>query len=156
MSLVEKIKMMDLDENKNVQLTYSEGCEVHHYLDEYLDMAMNETDVANELANAIGTGPLYESGNEVLDEMRADGLLDSYNRDFSGFEDYLAGVIRENWYDYDWIEHETERYDYKRGHTTLSFQFDVPIGVINESESYNFSGWSAAVETEHGILTVEG
>ena len=154
MNLYKKIQALGLDENTKVQLSYEDGCGVHHYTDSYIEEALGETGIAHTLAEVITDGPLYTVGNGILDEMRDEGLLDEYERGDWNFTDFVADVIAENHWDYDWFEHSTERYDHKRGHTTFSLEFEVRASDLKD-HPHVFSGWTAQVETKHGLLTVK-
>ena len=43
------------------------------------------------------------------------------------FEEYLADTITENFYDVELIEYSTEKYDHKRGFTTLTAEVEIPL-----------------------------
>ena len=83
----------------------------------------------------IRGGAFYGKGNSILDEMRDDGLLDEYERGDEAFTDFVAEVIGESFYDYDWIEQSTQRFDHKRGWTDLSMELSVPLGHLKESST---------------------
>ena len=90
-----------------------------------------------------------------------EGLLDDYERadmrDFSGFQDYLADTIRENFYDmYNLVEESTEKYDHKRGRTNLRAELTVKVGDLretNRSALNPFNYWTASVDTPKGVLS---
>ena len=153
MSLYKKIKSLGVGDDAKVTFTWEEGCDVLHYTEEHVETAIGQTGVANILAAAITAGVLYKKGNDVLEEMRDNGLLDDYKRGEESFADYVADVISENHWDYDWFENSTEKYDHKRGFTTLSMEFRVPVGDLKD-EFYPLSGWEAAVQTNAGYLTL--
>ena len=67
MSFYRKIRALKLEDSTNVNLTWEEGCDVHHYTDDHIDMAVNNTGIAHTLAEAITEGPLYKNGNEILE-----------------------------------------------------------------------------------------
>ena len=154
MSLYKKIRSLGLNDDAKVTFTYEDGCDVMHYNETHIDTAMNTTNFAYVLAEAITQGILYHNGNEILDEMRNEGLLDDYDRGDEAFTDFVAEVINDNHYDYGWVENETERYDHKRGYTSLSAEFDVPV-VNLKNEVDPLSGWSVSVMTQNGHLTLE-
>lgn len=153
MSVYKRLKTLGLQDSSEVNLTYEEGCNVMHYTDDFIDDALSNSSVIETLTEAITEGPLYEQGNPVLDEIREAGYLDDYERDGS-FYDHVEGVIRDNHWDHDWFEHHTERYDHKRGHTVFSFNFNVKVADLQENP-YAFSGWTAEVLTDDGVLTLE-
>ena len=154
MNIYKKLRALGLDEESLVRLNYEESCDVHHYMDDHIEIAVNETGIAYTLAEVITEGPLYTSGNDVLEEMRAAGLLDEYERGDEDFTDYVAEVIGENHWDYDWLEHHTERYDHKRGRTTFMLDFEVKASDLRD-HPMAFAGWEAQVQTGHGLLTMK-
>ena len=154
MSFYNRIKALGLEDDTNVNLVLEESCNVHHYTDDYLSDAMACTGIAHTLAEAIAEGPLYKSGNNILEEMRDEGLLDDYERGSEDFTSFVAEVIEDNHWDYDWFEHETTKYDYKRGHTTFTLEFDVPAGLLKE-HPHAFSQYIASVRTANGVLTLD-
>ena len=66
----------------------------------------------------------------------------------------IAETISENFYDLEFIEHSTERYDHKRGFTTLTAEVQVPVKNLIE-ESPFISGWNISVETNDGKLSFD-
>ena len=53
------------------------------------------------------------------------------------------------------IEYSTEKYDHKRGFTTLTAQVDIPYANFMEVNPF-VSGWKVSVETENGTLSFDG
>jgi len=155
MSVVNRLESLNISDDTKVTFTYEDGCDVFHYTDDHIDDAVRETRIAQTLAEVITEGALYKNGNEVLEEMRDNGLLDDYPRDGSGFTDFVCGVIEENYWEYDWLsDRHTERYDHKRGYTTFTLEFEVPFSQIKENP-YSFAGWTASVQTDNGTLTLD-
>ena len=156
-SFYDKIKALGADDETTVGFYWEEGCDVFHYNETHIETAMGETNAANELAEAITEGVFYAKGNSILDEMREDGLLDEYERD-GGFVDFVADVIGESFYDYDWINQSTQRFDHKRGWTDLSMALSIPLGHLKE-DSYNYNplpGWTCQVRDGKGNLVTLG
>ena len=77
-----------------------------------------------QISLALSTG----RATPFLNEMRDDGLLDEYERGDEAFTDFVAEVIGETFYEYDWIEQSTQRFDHKRGWTDLSMELSAPLG----------------------------
>ena len=154
MSLYEKIKGLGVEDDVKVNFSYEEGADVFHYTDTALETAMGETGFAHTLAEAITGGILYKVGNGILEEMRDEGLLDEYERGDEAFTEFVAEVISDEHWNYDWFEHSTEKYDHKRGYTSLSAEFDVPLADLKD-DPYPLIGWKASVQTPNGYLTVE-
>ena len=63
-------------------------------------------------------------------------------------------MMHDNFYDFDFIEASTEKYDHKRGFCTLSAEIEVPLMnlVTTQPDLY---GWDVVVETPLGSLTVD-
>ena len=154
MSLYKKIKSLGVEDDVKVNFSYEEGADVFHYTDTALETAMGETGFAYTLAEAITGGILYKKGNGILEEMRDEGLLDEYERGDEAFTDFVADVISEEHWNYDWFEYSTEKYDHKRGYTSLSAEFDVRLGDLKD-EFLPLSGWQVSVQTPNGHLTVD-
>ena len=154
MSLYKKIKALGVEDDVKVNFSREEGADVFHYTETEVETAMGETGFAYTLAEAITSGVLYENGNEILDEMREEGLLDEYERGDEAFTDFVSEVIEENHWNFGWIEHSTEKYDHKRGYTELSAEFDIALADLKDNPS-PLSGWKTSVQTPNGYLTVE-
>jgi hypothetical protein len=92
--------------------------------------AINETSVIYEFASLVAQTKLDVrnrwSGN-ILQHLRNESYLDDYERGTFDFENFIAETIRDNFYDVDLIEYSTEKYDYKRGFTTLTAEVDIPF-----------------------------
>jgi hypothetical protein len=154
MSLYEKIKALGVEDDVKVNFSREEGADVFHYTETEVETAMGETGFAYTLAEAITSGVLYENGNEILDEMREEGLLDEYERGDEAFTEFVSEVIESEHWNFGWIEHSTEKYDHKRGFTSLSAEFDIPLADL-KSDPMPLIGWTASVQTPNGHLTVE-
>jgi len=156
MSIYEKLKNLNLNPETTVTLSYSEGVDVFVHNETEVETALAETDVVNTFAELITTPGLdvnTQWGNEsVMQTLRSEGLLEDYERD-GDFASYVTDVLTENFYDQDFVEYSTERYDHKRGFTTLSAEVQVPITDILQANPH-LSGWEVSVQTENGVLTL--
>ena len=144
---------LNLEPDSIVTLTYSEGTDVFVHNETEVETALAETDVVSTFSELIATPRLSITtayGGDVLQSLRDDGHLEAYDRD-GDFGGYLSEIITDNFYDLDFIEHSTERYDHKRGFCTLTAEVQIPAAQII-SESPFLSGWRAAVSTENGTL----
>ena len=155
-SFYDKIKALGATDETTVKFSWEEGCDVFHYNETHVETALGETGAAYVLAEAITDqfSAFYGKGNSVLDEMREDGLLDEYERGDEAFTDFVAEVIGESFYDYDWIEQSTQRFDHKRGWTDLSMELSAPLGHFKE-EFYNMNplpNWTCQVRDGKGNL----
>jgi len=158
MSLKNNLAELKLEESAKVTFTYEEGTDVFHFNETHVDDALNGTDVVDRLASAITSGLQVASqyGGSPLESLRDADLLDAYERGNFAFEGYVAETIRDNFYDADLIEESTERFDHKRGFTTLSTTLSARVAdVLSQVEDYavEFSGWKAEVSTNNGMLT---
>ena len=148
---------MNLPEDAVVTLTYEEGTDVFVHNETEIDDAMSNTSVISEFAALIAQSKLDArnrwSGN-VLEHLRAENYLDDYERGSYNFEEYLAETLSENFYDTELIDYSTEKYDHKRGFTTLTAQVEVPVSNFIEVNPILF-GWKVSVETEDGTLTFD-
>ena len=157
MSVVKRLQSLNLSEDAMVTLTFREGTDVFVHNESEVEDAMNETSVINEFAALIAHSKLDArnrwSGN-VLEHLRAQDFLNDYERGSFGFEEYLAETLSENFYDTDLIEYSTEKYDHKRGFTTLTAQVDVPVSNFVEVNPF-IAVWQVSVETKNGTLSFD-
>ena len=155
-SFYDKIKALGADDETSVNFSWEEGCDVFHYNETHVETALGETNAAYELAEAITEGVFYEKGNPILDEMREDGLLDEYDRGDESFTEFVAEVIGDSFYDYDWIEQSTQRFDHKRGWTDLSMALSIPLGDLKETGYNPLPSWTCQVRDGNGNLVTLG
>ena len=151
----EKLKSLNLAENAPVKLKFENKTQVFHYTGDYIDEALEETDVVNELTHLISYEGIRKS-NSILNSMRTAGLLDDYERGSFTFDDYVRDIINGDWYEY--IDETLEQWDFKRGMCNLSTEVEVPLNLLAEAESYGFilgGGWQVYVQTDAGLLEVE-
>lgn len=152
----------DFDDEDVVKFVYEDGCDVVHFNETHVTTALAETDTVNRLAEALASGVVIEG--DPLDGLRDQGLLNNYERqeDYydSGFREYLAETITDNFYDmYDLIEENTEHFDHKRGFTNLRTELSVKVGNLRGMKSKGmfptnpFNYWIAEVDTPKGVLS---
>lgn len=151
-----KLQSLNVAPETSVSLTYSDGTDCFMHTDDQVETALTETDVVARFADLVTTPGLSVQtrwGNNVIEEIRDQGFLDEYPRDFT-FSEFVDDVIRENYYDLDLIEHSTEAYDYKRGFCTLTA--DVIVGAQNLMDSKpDLTGWTVSFKTDGGVLSFE-
>tara|TARA_Y100000310_G_scaffold121500_1_gene120272 strand:- start:3354 stop:3827 length:474 start_codon:yes stop_codon:yes gene_type:complete len=155
MSVVEKLKNLNLPSDAVATLTYSEGTDVFVHNETEVETALEETSVVSMLCDLITTPGLKASdayGTEVLESLRDTDLLENYQRDGT-FTEYLTETINENFYDIDVVEYSVEKYDYKRGFCTLSTQLKVPVYNLIEVHP-SLVGWEVVVQTDYGKLSL--
>ena len=156
MSIIKKLQSLNLEPETMVTLAYSEGVDVFVHNETEVETAIAETDVISTFSELIATPKLRVStrfGGNILERLREDNLLDDYNRD-GDFGTYLSDVISDNFYDIDFIEYSTEKYDHKRGFCTLSAEVQIQASEIISLNPF-LSGWNISVQTENGTLTLD-
>jgi hypothetical protein len=140
-----------------ITLTREEGTDVFVYNETEVEDAMNETSVIHDFASLIANTKLDArnqwSGN-IIQHLRDNEYLEEYERGSFAFEDFLAEMLTENFYDTDLIEHSTEKYDHKRGFCTLTARVEVPLANFVEVNPF-VSGWTVSVETNNGTLSFD-
>ena len=151
-----KLNNLNVPDDSMVSLTFSEGTECFMHTEDQVETAMAETDVVQKFSELVTTPGLEVQtrwGNNVLEEIRYQGLLEDYERDET-FTEFVDDVIRSNYYDLDLLEHQTEAYDYKRGFCTLTA--DVIVRAKDLKTNFvDLSGWTISVETENGTLSFD-
>ena len=158
-ALLNKLKSLNLDEDTEVTLSYSEGVDVFVHNETAVETAIEHTDVVTMVAELVCTPgfknvtPKYGNAT-VLNSFREANLLESYERGTGNFQEFLISVMEENFYEVEVIDYSTEAYDYKRGFTTLTANFTTAAKDIFNS-SPNLFGWKATVVTELGELTLD-
>ena len=154
MSIQDKFKETNLPGGTKVTLVFSDGEDVVHAWDGYEEQVVENTGIAKHLAELV-TDPSFKN-NDIIHEMRSYELLEEYPRDGSGFAGYVEDVIKDNLYDYDWIERSTEHHDYKRGFTTVEARVDTTVEEILNANPATVTGWGAEVKTALGNTTIKG
>ena len=155
-SFYDKIKALGVEDDVSVDFKWEEGCDVFHYNETHVETAMGETGAASVLAEAITEGVFYEKGNSILETMREDGLLDEYERGDEYFTSFVEEVIDSEFYNYDWIEQSTQRFDHKRGWTDLSMTLSIPLGDLKETGYNPLPSWTCQVRDGNGNLVTLG
>ena len=154
-SRFKKLREMNLDGSSKVTISTEGGSEIIHYTGEdYEGETIDETGIANMLAELIVSPVL--SNNSVIEEMRNGGELDDYERGSHNFEEFVSGVIRNEWYEY--LNVSTEHYDHKRGYTNVKAEMEITLNELLSADSQSpflFSSWDVAVQTPMGVLNVE-
>ena len=157
MSVLKRLQSLNLANDAMIHLTFQEGADVFHFNETEIETALSETSVVNEFASLIAQPGLDVrtrwQGN-VLQHLRSEDYLKDYERGSFEFEDFLSETITENFYDVELIEYSTEKYDHKRGFTTLTAEVQIPYENFIKVRPF-VSGWSISVETENGTLTFD-
>jgi len=150
-----KLREMNLDVGSKVTLSTEGGAEIIHYTGEdYEGETIDETGIHHMMA-ALATST-HLPNNDLIEGMRHDGVLDDYERGSFEFEEYVAGVIRGDWYEY--MDVNTEHYDHKRGYTNVKAEVKLTLGELLKADLDDpslFSSWEVEVQTPMGALKVE-
>ena len=159
-TIVEALKEFNISEDSFINLSYEESADVWHITDNYITEALLETGTAARLAALLvrkDLTVLSRWDENILTEMRDNGLLDDYDHD-GCFESYLTEMIQEEAYQYDLLNITTEKYDHKRGVCEVSANLKISVKEIlalgTEIDSL-FLGWTVSVRTKAGILILE-
>ena len=157
MTTIMKLQSLKLPEDAMLTLTYEEGADVFHYTGNEVEDAISETSVIQEFASLISNSKLDARNTwcgNILEHLRNEQWLDDYERGSGNFDEYIAEVLTDNFYDTDMIEYSTEKYDHKRGFTTLTAQVEVPASNYFEVVPF-ITGWTISVETDLGTVTID-
>jgi len=150
MSISERLQSLNLAADAVAILTFSEGTDVFHFNETEIDTALEETSVVSEFVSLIANPALKVTSRycgNVIQHLRDGDFLENYERGSGDFENYLAETISENFYDVELIDYTTEKYDHKRGFTTLTAEVEIPVSNLIEHDPF-ISGWKVAVETK--------
>ena len=115
-------------------------------------MCIRDRNVVEQFAELITTPGLTVTtpfGTNIIQELRNGGFLDEYERGSFSFSEFIGETIRENFYDFDFIDSSIEKYDYKRGFCTLSAEVQVPLQNLLTVKP-DLTGWSVAVKGANG------
>ena len=170
---VNTLRELNVADDDYVTLSYTEGNDVWHINENHVNDSVAETSTASLLAGLLASGvPVYSSwgspaqGNDILSEMRFNGLLEDY--DYEGwFDEYLTEKLQETIYEGEYsLEYSTEQYDYKRGRCDISTEVQIRVGDLVAAEEskdlrYTFfsadtlvKGFVVSVKTKNGTLTL--
>ena len=159
-TICEALQDFNLTEDAFVNLTYTDHAEVWHITDDYIVEALSETTTASMLADLLSTQGLtvYSRWDEdILAEMRDNGLLDDYDRE-EWFGEYLTEVIQQEAYQYDLLSVTTEKHDHKRGVCEIQASVKVPadqVLALGDKADTLFGSWDVSIRTSRGVLTLE-
>ena len=96
MTLKENLTKLNVDETSDVTFTFEEGADVFHFNETHVETALEETEVADRLAEAITSGleVSTEYGNNPLNQLRDSELLNGYQRGTGEFTEFVSSVIK--------------------------------------------------------------
>lgn len=155
MGYTDNIKNLNVPSDTKITLSYSDSCDVFVHNDTAVDTAISETDVINtfsELVTTPGFNAKSYYGTSVMESLRDEGYFDDYERGSYTFTEYVADVIKENFYDQEFVESSVQQYDYKRGNCELSATLTTTVGELLSSSPVLF-GWTIQVPTDNGTVS---
>ena len=160
-NLIETLGELNIADDAYITLFYTDRASVWHITDDYINEALADTNTAAMLASLLANKCLtvFSRWEEnVLDDMRANGLLADYDRE-EWFEEYLTETIQQEAYEYDLLSISTEKHDHKRGTCEITAVAKIPVKdvrALGDETAALFSGWSVAIQTKSGVLTLDG
>ena len=157
MSFIEKLKKLNIDRTTIATLTYTDGVDVFVHNEEEIETALAETQVVDELCELVavpGLNITTQYGTHILHELRNSVLLEEYERGSHTFAAYLTEVVYDNFYEFNFIDTNIEKFDHKRGFCELRAEVKVPVGELIDTGAI-ISTWTISVPTENGVLTIE-
>jgi len=158
--IVNTLQGLSVGAEDYVYLNYEDSAEVWHISDDYIENALGDTETAQRLASLLatpGVAVLSEYGDDILETMRDEGLLDDYDRE-DWFEEYLTEKIQEEAYQYDLLSISTERHDHKRGTCEVAANVKVLAGQLYDlgaSADSFIGGFDVVVQTAAGTLSLD-
>ena len=158
-SIIETLQGLNISSEDYVYLNYEDSASVWHISDNYVEIALGETDTASMLAVALatpGVTVLSRYEEDILGTMRDEGMLEEYDRE-GWFEEFLTEKIQEEAYQYDLLTISTERHDHKRGTCEIAANIKVLAGDLYDlgaaADSF-VTGFEVVVQTNAGTLTL--
>ena len=160
-TIIKTLRELNVAEDDYVYLNYEESVSVWHITDDYIETALGETTTASMLAGLLvcpgNITVLSRYDEDILENMRAEGMLDDYDRE-GWFEEYLTDKIREEAYQYDLLTISTERHDHKRGTCEVASNVKVRAGELyglgDRLADAFVSGFDLVIQTDNGLLTL--
>ena len=161
-NIVETLRELNIAEDDFVYLNYEDSAEVWHISDDYIETALRETDTASMLAGLLvcpgNITVLSRYDEDILENMRSEGMLDDYDRE-GWFEEYLTAKIQEEAYQYDLLTISTERHDHKRGTCEVASNVKVRAGDLyglsDRMATAFVAGFDVVVQTAAGTLALD-
>lgn len=158
MNILDKLSDTSYDADTVATLSYEDGVDVFHILDDHIEDALNQTDTVSalaELVTAVPTVQLEYSDKSVLEEIKDEALLDVDLNDKENFKTALQETMKNTVFDYEWVTFSTEHYDHKRGFTTVEAMVKVNVVDLKNLTEEDLEGWRIEVPTEHGTVILD-
>ncbi len=154
MDVARTLQHLELAEDTMVSLSCEDHGEVFHYMDDYREDVLANTDIVRQVAELLANfgEQVYSYGSSLLGQLREGGYLEEYERDET-FADYLEEILNEHYHEIECFEFTTTKYDHKRGRCTIEASVELPIHSLL-AQPRAFDGWKASVRTPHGVLMI--
>ena len=155
MNILERFSDTPYGPDTIATLSYEDGCDVFHYLDDHTEDAVNETKTVAALAELIVSIPsvsLEYSDNSILDDLKNESLLATDISEKEDLKQIIQETISETFFEYNWVTYSTEHYDYKRGFTTVSATVKVNLLDLKDFTEEDLAGWRIEVPTDNGTV----
>ena len=139
-TIVEQLTALGVTDDTDVSFTISDFAEVMHYTGEYVETTIDETDFLYRICDVIKSDAFED--NHIIEEMDDNCLLPEWDEDeYEGEEawqdhreDTIPEVLREQWFEYGWIDSSLTQYDHKRGRCDVSCEFSIPFSKVREHQ----------------------
>lgn len=155
--LSDTFNKLEVNGETEVSLAYEDSADVLHYQGDADETAIGECiHVVENLVSTARSGIRFQEN--LIDDMRDQDHLEDYERGDYDFDNYCAGMISENFYDYhDYISCSTEQYDHKRGCTTVTASLTTTVADLLESEYAvnGLDGWRMSFSSPNGNMTID-
>ena len=155
--IYDNMESLNFSSDSKVVLRYEGTADCFLMNENEVETALSNTDVVSTYAGLLATPGLQLSSTwhgNILDYLRDDGYLEDYERDGT-FEDYLAEIMHDNFYDLELVDSTIQKYDYKRGACTLTAEAFTTVENLL-SVKPNLFGWSARIEDGQSVVMLEG
>jgi len=166
-NITDTLRELSVADDALITLSYTEGADVWHIDDNHVEETIGYTKtvslLAGLLASDVTVSRAYGTPDDILEDMRDEGLLDNYDNEGS-FKDYLTGQLTDTIYEGEYpLDYSTQHYDHKRGWCNISTRVKIKAADlyrIDENESSPNSadavveGFTVEVQTPAGTLTL--
>jgi len=155
--IYDNMESLNFSSDSKVVLRYEETADCFLMNEDEVETALSNTDVVNTYAGLLATPGLSLSSTwhgNIIEYLRDNGHLDDYERDGT-FEEYLAEIMHDNFYDLELVDSTIEKYDHKRGACTLAVEAYTTVENLLKVRP-NLFGWSAKIENGPSVVVLEG
>ena len=158
MNILDKLSDTPYNSNTLATLSYEDGCDVFHFMDDHIEEAVNETSTVSalaELATSVPSVSMEGSEYSLIEELKTETFLDTSVDEKELLKSAIKEKIKETFFEHDWVTCSTEHYDYKRGFTTVGTTVMVNLEDLKDLSEDDLRGWRIEVSTEHGTVILD-